>query len=117
MFMLQIDAENNEYKLSAFPELEQIDEDVDSYDEVVVMRYGRNHEPQFIEITNPAEKVVVLKVNLVKSLEKMCIFNLQFSACGLADDSTNVSKHTELYYESTESYSTGNCKGNLPEFC
>jgi hypothetical protein len=62
----QSNAENDDKFSIAIPELEQIeghDETAESFNEVVVMRYTKDYEPQFIEITNPAHRIIVEKVS------------------------------------------------------
>lgn len=41
----------------------EFSEDVESFDEVVVMRLRENQEPQLVEITNPVHKILVARVN------------------------------------------------------
>lgn len=52
-------------------ELKSGEQDVDSFDEVVVLRYSRDHKPQLVEITNPLHKLIVGKVKWEFSLAAM----------------------------------------------
>lgn len=52
----------NAEPLSTDLEFKPSEQDVDSFDEVVVLRYSRNHAPQLIQITNPTHKLIVGKV-------------------------------------------------------
>lgn len=52
----------NAEPLSTDLEFKPSEQDVDSFDEVVVLRYSRNHAPQLIQITNPTHKLIVGEV-------------------------------------------------------
>lgn len=42
------------------------EEDVDSFDEIVIMRFSQEQTPQLVEITNPEHKIIVGEVKRAK---------------------------------------------------